>query len=205
MSSELELMKKMGINIENVFDVYEAGDLIGVPVNQWEGNCHGIAMAIVESGMIDGKVERGYWKGLVSKKSIFYGKPLIPHSWIRMSNGQIADPTRWCFECVEPYIFVGGDECYDAGGNQFRKANLKPCPAFNFDHKDSKIKFPTSCNKFVMDLCGSPKYITINQAFWLANAPLDILKPYAKAIYTAFDKCKQGCLIPIDNYNIVMK
>ena len=191
--------------IANMFDTEEASILIGVPTDEWEGNCHAIAHKIVESGMIDGKVERGYWKGLVHKRSIFYGKPLIPHSWIRMSNGKIADPTRWCFEQVEPYIFVGDDQCYDAGGNQFRKANLRPCPAFDSGHKDSNIKFPKSCNKFVMDLVGNPPYLTINQAFWLGNAPLDILSIYAKEIYTAFDKYNEGAIIPIDNYNIIMK
>lgn len=75
-----------------LFDINKIAKKIGLQTEKWKGNCHGISTMIVESKMIDGKVERGYWKGDVSKRSIFYGKPLIPHSWIRMSNGKIADP-----------------------------------------------------------------------------------------------------------------
>ena len=122
-----------------------------------------------------------------------------------MSNGKISDPTRWCFEQVEPYIFVGGDACYDAGGNDLRMENIKPCPEFNPSHKECKVKFPKSCNHFVMDLVGNPPYFTINHAFWLANLSLKVLSPYAKEIFTAFDKSNEGSLIPMDNYNIIMK
>ena len=188
-----------------LFDINKIAKQINFPTKKWEGNCHGVATQIVESGMIDGKVERGYWKGDVSKRSIFYGKPLIPHSWIRMSNGKIADPTRWCFEQVTPYIFVGGNDYYDVGGNDFRMENMTPCPEFNPSHKECKIKFPKSCNKFVMNLIGNPPYLTINHAMWISNLSLKVLSPYAKEIFTAFDKAKEGCLIPMDNYNIVMK
>ena len=203
--TETMAMLKQGIPFAQIgYDIEEASMLIDIPTDEWEGNCHGIAYKIVKSGMIDGKVERGYWIGGVSKTSIFYGKPIIPHSWIRMSNGKIADPTRWCFEQVEPYIFVGDDSCYDAGGNHHRKANMQSPPEFNSQHKPANIKFPKSCNQFVMELVGNPPYLTINQAFWLGNLSLDVLQPHAKAIYTAFEKCKEGAIIPIDNYNIVM-
>lgn len=201
--SKISLLKKAGII--PTFDIEEAVMAIGIPTDEWVGNCAGISHAIVESGMIDGKVERGHWKGDVAKGSIFYGKPLIPHSWIRMANGKIADPTRWCFECVEPYISVGDEQCYDAGGNELRKAMMKPCPAFDATKTKVEIKFPASCNNFVMDLLQNPPYITINQLFWLGNLPLDLLKTHAKEIFTAFDKYKHGGIVPIDNYNIIMK
>lgn len=183
----------------------EVAVLINIPTAGWVGNCHGIASIIVDKNLIAGKVERGYWKGSVHKSSIFYGRPLIPHSWIRMPNGKIADPTRWCFEGSLPYIFIGDDKCYDAGGNDMRMANLTPCPPFKESDKKTNIKFPKSCEAFVMILLGNPPYMTMNQAFWLGNLPLNILTPHATAIFTAFDAGGEGAIIPMDNYNIIMK
>ena len=53
------------LNFFDSYDIKECETLIGIPTDEWEGNCHSIASAIVESGIIDGVVERGYWKGKV--------------------------------------------------------------------------------------------------------------------------------------------
>lgn len=181
---------------------------INIPTKEWEGNCHGISMLITELGIVKGRVERGHWLGKVNKGSIFFNKPLIPHSWIRAESGEIIDPTRWCFECKDPYIFVSkknqDEECYDAGGNKLRESFKSPAPKFNPEDKKLNITLEQSCDKFVMDLLNNPPFITVKMGFWLSNLPLKSLGEHAKAVYTSLEKSGHEAFIPVDNYDIVM-
>jgi len=108
-----------------IYSINEIENTIDIPSDKWEGNCHAIATQMVEAGLVDGVVERGHWNGHVHVSSMFHGKPIIQHSWIRSVEGHIVDPTRWCFECCEPYVFIGEDEeSYDTGGQCTKKGFL---------------------------------------------------------------------------------
>lgn len=179
---------------------------IDIPIDVWEGNCHGIASAIVKSGMIDGRVERGHWLGDVSAGSTFYKRTIIPHSWIRASDGSIIDPTRWCFEQVEPYIYIGKDEdSYDVGGNQLRMAIMNPLPEFNPNGKRVDLKLKEPCRTFVFALLNNPPFITINQLFWLGNLSPDSFDGHVKEVYEAIEKSGNIAIIPIDNCNTILR
>ena len=121
----------------------------------------------------------------------------------------IVDPTRWVFEAVKPYVYVGESDYYDMGGNQLREAMMRPAPSFDPSAKVVNIPFGKYSRKaatFVKKdlLNGTPK-VTEEQAFWLANLPLSHFKGFAKPIYEALIAKDMGALIPIDNRRFVLQ
>ena len=52
-----------------ITDVSEIATIIGIPQEEWEGNCHAISYQIVDSGIVDGYVERGHYYGEIVKGS----------------------------------------------------------------------------------------------------------------------------------------
>lgn len=96
--------------------------LIGLTTEEWKGNCYAVAVACVDAGVVEGEAEYGIWEGPIAPGSFFEGRPLARHGWVRLPDGQIWDPTRWVFENVEPYIYVGSDEFYDFGATRLRRS-----------------------------------------------------------------------------------
>lgn len=90
-------------------------DAIQVPLHEWPGNCYAIACAVLKSGMVRGRATYGHYYGYISPLSIpFGGRKWSRHGWITRRK-TIVDPTRWVFEAVKPYIYVGpvNDADYD--------------------------------------------------------------------------------------------
>lgn len=90
----------------------------------WEGRCYEIATKLVKVGLVRGVAVYGHWIGPISPKSKFAPKASVgfaQHGWIvldadayEMDKGAVLDPTRWAFEAVQPYIFVGApDSAWD--------------------------------------------------------------------------------------------
>ena len=197
----------MKIQIE---DVEKA---IKLPTEQWRGKCHQIAALMLEHKLIKGKLRYGHWTGPVVNGSKFekYPDGLVHHGWIELPNGQIVDPTRFDFEQKPPYIYVGPNDYYDAGGNEYRLKTMQPAPQFNFEEKcidltvdnTDAIEFiENHLNRKVID---KRVIITVKQAFWLANLPLQILDKAAKPIYSALIKAEMGAFIPFDNRKLVFE
>jgi|TARA_Y100000815_G_scaffold267372_1_gene286823 hypothetical protein len=92
---------------------------IDIPLEQWPGNCHGIAQAILQMVPVDGmRLARGHYHGYVSRKSVYRGGPQ-QHSWLVAADGRILDPTRWAMESPDkPYIYLGINDEYDEAGLQ---------------------------------------------------------------------------------------
>lgn len=83
------------------------------PVKNWPGNCYAIACAIAKAGLVDGEAVYGHWIGTVHPKSMFYSRSragFCRHGWVQLSDGRVLDATRWVFENVAPYIYVGDPE-----------------------------------------------------------------------------------------------
>jgi hypothetical protein len=109
-----------------------------VPEN-WKGNCFAVATLIAESGLIQNATAvYGHWLGKAG--SYFSHKGLagfIQHGWVLLEDGRILDPTRWVFEDVEPYIFIGRppDEnnpvCKHCGHVEDEHGVLTPCSAYD--------------------------------------------------------------------------
>ena len=201
----------MGESLDHLC-VREAEAAIGIPVEEWAGNCHGISELLLTHGVVKGKLRYGHWTGPVSSDTDFskYPKGLVRHGWIELPDKRIVDPTRYVFESVEPYIYVGENDYYDAGGNVFRKENMRPVPQFSESEKQVILASEDLAEQFIFESLGRVAEngsvpVTIKQAFWLANLPLDILGVAARQIYQALILAEQGALIPFDNQQLVFE
>jgi len=173
---------------------------IKIPVIRWEGNCSGIAQGLLNAGLVKGKFCYGVWWGPISDKSSFRGRPFTHHAWIELKDGKVVDPTRWAFEGIKPYIYIGisGKE-YDKGGNRLREKYMRPCPEYDPIDKKIPIKFSPQLKTLVLELLNQPPVFTARQLSWLASLPTDYLEPYTRDVYEALIKVGLTCLIPIDN------
>ena len=187
-------------------------DILDVPVHRWPGNCHAIASKILEENIFSGKLQYGLYTGPIHKKSIFYatGRTAVRHGWIRSDN-TIIDPTRWVFEYVTPYIYVGPvDEAeYDFGMSEIRKFTRLPFESLDLTvGRQTKYKIPADLLDLVGRLTtiaeqGTDSLQTI-QLCWLAGAGLEELGADAKKLYTWLDSLGLKYFVPIDFWNEVM-
>jgi len=91
---------------------------IGTPLEQWPGNCHAIAVAILNRMPIENmRLCRGHYHGRISRRSIYRSGPSQQHSWLVLEDGRILDPTRWAMERPDhPFIYLGENDFYDEAG-----------------------------------------------------------------------------------------
>ena len=194
-------------------DVWQVVKDIEIPIDHWPGQCYGIAGEMLRKDVCEGSLRYGHWTGPVSDacpvESFKKGSGLFcRHGWIEHDDGRITDPTRWVFEGREPYIYVGENDHYDAGGNQFREAMERPCPPYNATDERARLsvwKFCPEAHRFVMDeLFEGRPGVTTAMLFWLANLALPRLQEHARPIYKAIVDCGQTAAIPIDNLHLVL-
>lgn len=187
---------------------------IGILTADWHGKCHEIASLLLTKNLTTGKLRYGHWLGPVHPNSIFacYPHGLVHHGWIEREDGSIVDPTRFEFEQLAPYIYMGKNDYYDAGGNQIKLANLRPSPPWNQSDKRELVILKDNnhiLSKFIKENidCRSTKdtiIIQVMQACWLANLPLQILEDAAKPVYAALIEAGEVGLIPYDNRHMIM-
>jgi hypothetical protein len=190
------------------------------PAREWAGRCYEIATACVEKGFVEGVAVYGHWIGKIHPRSHFRdrrGLPFVRHGWVHVQGNPnlIFDPTRWTFTAEDPFLYFGPNKDeYDEGGDTWRKALRPPCP--RFDPEALRIyKLTTTVlaaeawthveallgPNYLIDLDGhEPGELTVDQLFWLANAPYATLQPHARAIYRAIENTVGHAAIPIDNY-----
>ncbi len=186
----------------------DLGKAIGISPEDWEGRCYEIADAIVSAGLIEGRAAYGHFTGRVHPQSMFGGMLVVQHGWILRPDGLICDPTRWVFEKRPPYIFIGTDEDYDEGGNEFRLANLGSFPArgssgpvFRLDLEKGVVAALRRmvCSEFPEDAELSPK-----QAWWIASLRRYVRGGTARPVFSALERAGHKAFIPIDNWKSVM-
>ena len=195
----LAMIKKIGTG--EFFDMDSVEQRIGVPHECWPGRCHEIADMLLKHKVVVGKLRYGHWLGPVHHKSIFAGRPVVPHGWID-SSGTIVDPTRWVFEMAKPYVFVGENDFYDVGGNRFRTAMHSKLPRLQGLKVDLKIS--SDLKEFMLGLVRHP-YLTNHSLSWIANQSPDTLGVMAKRIYLALKGAGMRCYVPIDNWQLIME
>lgn len=98
-------------------EVSEIAEAIGLPLKGWPGNCHGVAEAVLRRLPTRGmRLVRGHFHGWTSPASVYRGGPQ-QHSWLRLQDGRILDPTRWAFDRPDrPYLYLGENDAYDEAG-----------------------------------------------------------------------------------------
>lgn len=184
---------------------------IGMKAELWAGKCHEVAALLLKKNVVVGKLRYGHWIGPVHPDSMFAERPLglIHHGWIELEDSYIVDPTRWVFECEAPYVYIGKNDFYDAGGNVLRQLNMQPPPEFDCSCSQALLK-SSKVAAFVKSMhvdCRAVKQqtkVTMKQMFWLANLPLELLGNYAKDVYLELIDQGYGVFIPIDNKEIVL-
>lgn len=184
--------------------------VLGIKAERWKGKCHLIATQLVEKGLIKGRAVYGHWLGPISRKSFFKTRrslPFIHHGWIVTKDGKIIDPTRWVFEAVKPYIYFGKNDYYDEGGDKFRKAMERPCPAYN--KKSKHLSFfikDTEASNYVLEILDTTAdKVTLDHAAWLGNLSIITLGKFAKDVYQWLNSIGLKAIVPIDNWNLVME
>jgi hypothetical protein len=197
-------------------------DRTGIPISNWPGSCYAVAEAIVRRELVPGELCYGIWLGFIHSDSLFAGRPFSHHAWIE-DGDTVIDPTRWVFECKEPYLFTGAVERheYDRGGNVLREAFRTPCPPNDPDDTQydlisfvsegdkpglsdapaivvSTLVYPETVIDGDLDGCAL-KPLSKWQVFWVANTPLDLLGAYAAEIYQWICDIGLKAAIPLDN------
>ncbi len=186
--------------------IEEIEDAINISVYDWEGRCHEIASLIIESGLIEGKARYGMFNGEINPNSIFKTRSIARHGWIELEDESIVDPTRWVFECVDPYLYHGDDDEYDIGANDLKEVihGTKSFPEFN--SQDKVYKVPTNIAIELELIIGpSHKMLCKNQVFWLANCHPETLNYSANQMYNWIEEIGLKSFIPIDNWNLIME
>jgi hypothetical protein len=177
----------------------------------WRGKCYQISYQCVERKLVKGVAVYGHWLGRVHPDSMFFSggrMPFCRHGWVILDDGRIFDPTRWVFEAVKPYLYVGPGDAkeYDEGGTQWRLVTSPPIPKYSADEKQVPMRLPILAWQHVVNLLHlkskqrETKVLSYSQARWLANADYVALEPFAKRIYDALKKVGHQGLVPIDNW-----
>jgi hypothetical protein len=166
-----------------------------------------VACEIVKAKVVRGKARYGIYHGPISEESIFAGREIAHHGWIERRT-TLVDPTRWVFEHVEPYIYVGpkGNADYDFGGNRLREKMLRPPP--EFDSERNHWKVPKHLQPFVLLMLGEQHFgnvVCAWQMIWLASLPLSMLGDQAEPLYRwIIDDVEISSFIPVDNREFVL-
>lgn len=92
-------------------------EAIALPLADWPGNCHAVAERVLRRLPTQGmRLVRGHFHGWTSPASV-YGRGPQQHSWLRLQDGRILDPTRWALDQPHgPYLYVGENDAYDEAG-----------------------------------------------------------------------------------------
>lgn len=176
---------------------------IALPVKAWRGQCYAVACRIAQEGIVAGYAQYGLWTGPVHTKSIFAKRTIVRHGWI-VSGNRIIDPTRFEFEQVKPYIYVGDNDYYDAAGQNFLGQWGRPIPTFNVNDAEITLPLSLTVKNYLLDLVGHP-YFTLDTVFYLSNIPVAHLGAHAREFYSALDKTGNSAFVPIDSWRLIFR
>lgn len=185
--------------------IKEIESIIGIPVNEWGGNCHLIANEFLKHGLVEGRLCYGNYFGYIDSKSMFSDYNFPHHGWVHLDDGRIFDPTRWVFENVDPYIYIDFDMIgeYDFGGNKFRELFDTPKPEYN--EKSRQFELNDNSNSIFKNLIGCDRnVISIEEIMWIANLSLNVLQSNAKTVFEFISDNGLGAFIPIDNREFIL-
>lgn len=185
---------------------------MGGPPEQWAGQCHQAASAVVDAvGAEHAVVRRGYFTGTIAPGAYFDGR-VSQHSWVELRDGRVCDPTRFAFTREDAWpLWVGPADDYDIGGCRLQAPSGRP-PGIYGSERDP-IDLETGCAEHIAQLLGQPDecysddWISVSheQLSWLAHLPIRegegqgvLNRFFAAEVYEAIIDAGQGALIPID-------
>jgi hypothetical protein len=179
-------------------------------------------VAAAAAPLIDGATAvYGHYLGPVAPGTLFSGRHgFVQHGWVELADGRVLDPTRWAFEGVEPYLYVGVRDHYDEGGNQLRRQLQGEAPMFDTERvvNITPRMLPTAAWKWMEEILSlqghladegyEPGDVSFMQLVWIANLDPRTMGcdgEHAVDIYAMLDKLNQSALIPLDNQLMVEK
>lgn len=196
------------------------------PAPQWQGQCYAVATQLVKHGLVEGRAVYGAWYGAINPEGWWEykaGTPFVRHGWVLLPDGRILDPTRWSFEGVEPYIWIGPGDApeYDEGNNTLSEMMLSRTPwpepdgskTYRFElmaeivreveHHGAEL---TEDEIDGLDYNHIECHLTGPQVFWLANFPITLYSTpdYAREVYTQIEEHGFRAYVPLDNWKAVM-
>jgi hypothetical protein len=191
---------------------------VGMKAKKWAGRCHEIACKVLKAHLAYGTERYGHYYGPVSPTYSRYGLPFQRHGWIEAPDGSVIDPTRWVFEMVEPYIYHGPADDYDAGGERMAMGMLRPYPKSPDDTlgltADQRATLarpialelpPGPARDRLAELTGGQVAdFNLAQVAWLANLPVSSWRGHARAIYEAIAEAGQKAMVPYDSWRMAM-
>ena len=188
-------------------------EMIGVPLDQWPGNCYAIACGLVKHNLIAGEPVYGAYWGMINPTSRFANRiqcGFCHHGWIQnVEDGEIVDPTRWVFLDCKPFMHSTSldDADYDAGSNRVREMFLRPPPEFD-PTQETKFSIPTELRPLLKNVLGDEyeagDRVCLAQAQWVASLPTHFLGEQVKDVYEWVAGHGWKALIPIDNQYAVL-
>lgn len=186
----------------------EAELIVGHPAIEWGGRCYEMASKLEDA--YRGAAVYGHWLGPVSRGSIFSYRAVtgfVQHGWIEMPDGGVVDPTRWAFEAVDPYIYVGPNDHYDRGGNALRMRMAGPAPPATTEPGTVLTVPPeTATLLFAMTGWRDLDNLSDDQLRWLAHMSPEVYGfEHARTILQALADAGQKARIPIDNWRWAME
>ncbi len=187
----------------------EAELIAGSPATSWMGRCAQISSLLADA--YRGEAVYGHWTGPVADASPFaYASRtgFAQHGWIEMPDGSVVDPTRFAFEMVAPYIYIGESDHYDRGGNVFRMAQLGEPPEAKPDgHGPVTLEVSPEAADLIFAITGwrDLTALSLTQVRWLAHiSPTVYGLDLAREVFEAIDATVGRVWVPIDNWRWVM-
>lgn len=189
----------------------EAAGAIGVPLDEWPGQCYGIAVELLSSGALDrfqaenGPLVAAYglYSGPIAQASRFGGRPFSRHGWLESPDGHVVDPTRYVFSGTAPEIWIGSTDDYDLSGSRLRDGRPKPS-AETGRRVSLPLNDPDSLAVFDRLLRSGRNVaktgsISLEWLRWISNLPLERLGEDAPMVYRTVVSAGWPGLIPTDN------
>jgi len=190
-----------------VTDIAKIEKKINFPVENWPANCYSVAVSIYKAGLVPAKsrCRYGVWWGPIRTKKHFQGRTFTHHGWIELPDKRVYDPTRFVFEDVKPYIWVGGysEKFYDIAGQRLNAGMHREFPAREKEGIKLTAKQRAIIAPFMPSvLAEDPDF---GQMMWLAHFPVDLMGDQAKPVLKVFDQLDLQALIPLDIRRYVLE
>lgn len=210
----------------DAMSVEDIAQAIGLPVEQWPGNCYAVAVKMNEKLQLGLTPCYGHFSGWVHRASMFSPRMqsmgVVNHGWLATDDGVIVDPTRFVFENQPAGIYIGREHSadYERGGNSAldRMLGGRPRPAFD-PTQELKIlpvlaaEHASACAWVIDQLEQSrarPQHCAMTaELFWLCNRPPQWMvatdgQPMAAPFYRLAQALGFGAFIPIENRLMVL-
>lgn len=185
----------------------EVAESIEFPLSKWPGNCYAVAVAMLESGILEPFQEQ---HGRLFPAYGMYDGPLAHghrrmnrHGWLESAEGFAVDPTRWVFTGEYPHIWAGRLDDYDLAGMRLRsvyRSLQAPKPEgetlwLGLNDPADLAAFDRMLKDRSVSVTGR---ITPNRLHWIVTSPIEAMGSDAPLFLATADRLGLGGFVPTD-------